>query len=147
MKKQRNWDSYIHCCWVSKMENGLQKIYKVNQILIIYYSSTPPLIPRKAIIYVHTRLCDYMKDYSSFIYNYLKLEITQISINLCVVNNSQYINMIEYHTILVVSTLMCIILSEKSQTQKIIYCKFLVILQSEKGKIKGAGKRSVIFWD
>ena len=55
--------------------------------------------------------------------------------------------MIEYHTILVVSTLMCIILSEKSQTQKIIYCKFLVILQSEKGKIKGAGKRSVIFWD
>ena len=38
-------------------------------------------------------------------------------------------------------------LEEKSQTQKIIYCRLLVILQSEKGKIKGAGKRSVIFWD
>ena len=75
-----------------------------------------------------------MKDYSSLIYNYLKLEITQISINLCVVNNSWYIHMIEYHTILVVSNLMRIILSEKSQTQKVTYCRFLVILQSEKGK-------------
>ena len=145
MKKQRNWDSYIHCCWVSKMENGLQKIYKVNQILIIHYSSIPLLIPRKAIIYVHTVF--YMKDYSGFIYNYLKLEITQIFINLCVVNNLWYIHMIEYHTILVVSNLVCIILSEKSQTQKVTYCMFLVILQSEKGKIKGAGKRSAIFWD
>lgn len=145
MKKQRNWHSYIHCCWVSKMENGLWKIYKVNQILIIYYSSTPLLTPRKAIIYVHTVF--YMKDYSSFIYNYLKLEITQISINLCVVNNSWYIHMIEYNTILVVSNLMCIILSGKSQTQKITYCRFLVILQSEKGRIKGAGKRPVIFWN
>lgn len=88
-----------------------------------------------------------MKDYSGFIYNYLKLEITQIFINLCVVNNLWYIHMIEYHTILVVSNLVCIILSEKSQTEKVTYCMFLVILQSEKGKIKGAGKRSAIFWD
>ena len=138
MKKQRNWDSYIHCCWVSKMENGLQKIYKVNQILIIHYSSIPLLIPRKAIIYVHTVF--YMKDYSGFIYNYLKLEITQIFINLCVVNNLWYIHMIEYHTILVVSNLVCIILSEKVRLKRLHTVCFQLYYSLKKAKSKGQEK-------
>ena len=114
------------------MEKGLSKTSKVNQTLTILLINPTPN-PKK-----NENLCShiifYMKDYSSFIYNYLKLKITQIFIILCMVNNLWYTHTVEYHTILVLSNPMCIILSDKSQIQKVTYCMFLVILQSEKIK-------------